>query len=163
MFEPTVMFFEMTNSPATFQTMVNELFKDLINEDLVAVYMDNILIYGGENEEQQSKIIWRMLQICHENDLFLKGEKCEFYKKEMAFLGMIITPDRVKMDPKKVKSILEWPQPKNVTDVQSFLGLANYYRRFVEGFSGLAHGLHELLKKINSGSGQKTSSSHSNT
>lgn len=65
----------------------------------------------------------------------------------MAFLGMIITPDGVKMDPKKVKSILEWPQPKNVTDVQSFLGLANYYRCFVEGFSGLVHGLHELLKK----------------
>lgn len=146
-FEPVVMFFGLTNSPATFQAMMNEVFKPLVDANELIVYMDNIFIYTGKNEEEQSEIILKVLEICEQNDLFLKHEKCDWFKTEMKALGMIVTTKGVKMDPEKLEGIAKWPIPRNVTEVQAFLGMCNYYRRFIVDFSDIAHPLHDILKK----------------
>ncbi|KAF7783141.1 hypothetical protein Agabi119p4_2517 [Agaricus bisporus var. burnettii] len=145
-FEPTVMFFGLTNSPATFQTMMNELFRDLVNTGKVAVFIDDILI-GMDNEEEHDKVVEEVLQRLMDNDLFAKPEKCEWKRSEMGFLGCIIGRNGIKMEERKVKDVVEWPTPKCVKDVQRFLGLANYYRRFIEKFASIAKPLHALTKK----------------
>lgn len=127
--------------------MMNELFKDMIDENEIIVYMDNIFVYAGHDMKEQSEIIRKVLKICHYNDLYLKYEKCDWFETEIKALGMIVTVDGVKMDLEKLTGIAEWPVPKNVTDVQSFLGMCNYHRRFIEGFSNIANALHTILKK----------------
>ena len=122
-FKPLVMFFGLCNSPATFQTMMNELFKDMPN---VVVYIDDILIFT-KNEVGHDAIVLEVLKCLKDNDLFLKPEKCHFKVREVEMLGLIIGPEGIKMDPSKVKAIVDWPYPKKVKEVQSFLGLANYY------------------------------------
>jgi transposase InsO family protein len=146
LYEPTVMFFGMTNSPATFQTMMNHILKDLINEGKVAVYLDDILIFTKDLNEHR-KIVSRVLQILRENKLSLKPQKCEFEKEEMRYLGMIIGHGEVRMDHAKVAAVAKWPTPKNKKEVQQFLGFANYYRRFIKGFSGIAKPLTSLTGK----------------
>jgi RNase H-like domain found in reverse transcriptase/Reverse transcriptase (RNA-dependent DNA polymerase)/Integrase zinc binding domain len=143
LFEPTVMFFGLTNSPATFQTMMNHILRDLIGEGKVAVYLDDILIFTKDLAEHR-EIIRRVLQILRENKLSLKPQKCEFEREEMKYLGMIIGRGEVRMDPAKVTAVGKWPTPKNKKEVQQFLGFANYYRRFIRGFSGVARPLTAL-------------------
>lgn len=126
LYEPTVMFFGMTNSPATFQSMMNELFKDLIDGGHVVIYMDDILIFT-ETMEQHNILIRQVLQRLYDNDLFLKPEKCSFRQDKIEYLGLIISYDRIKMDPGKVAAIAEWPIPRRVKEVQSFLGFTNFY------------------------------------
>ena len=82
-----------------------------------------------------------------ENDLYVKPEKCKWKVKEVEFLGIVIGPEGIKIEKVKVKGVLEWPTPKCVKDIQKFLGLANYYRRFIEGFATVARPLHNLVKK----------------
>jgi Reverse transcriptase (RNA-dependent DNA polymerase) len=127
LFEPTVMFFGLTNSPATFQTMMNHILRDLINEGKVAVYLDDILIFTKDLTEHR-EVVSRVLQILRENKLSLKPQKCEFEKEEMKYLGMIIGHGEVRMDQAKVAAVGKWPTPKNKKEVQQFLGFANYYR-----------------------------------
>jgi hypothetical protein len=146
LFEPTVMFFGLTNSPATFQTMMNEIFQDLIWTKKVIVYMDDILIYAKTINEVRA-ITREVLEILRRNKLFLKPEKCIFEKKQIEYLGMIISENRVEMDPIKVAGVSEWPIPKTLKEVRSFLGFLNFYRRFVEGFAEIAHPLNDLMKK----------------
>jgi Reverse transcriptase (RNA-dependent DNA polymerase)/RNase H-like domain found in reverse transcriptase len=146
LFEPTVMFFGLTNSPATFQTMMNHILRDLINEGKVVVYLDDILIFTKDLIEHR-KIVNRVLQVLRENKLSLKPQKCEFEKEEMRYLGMIIGRGEVQMDPAKVAAVGKWPTPKNKKEVQQFLGFANYYRRFIKGFSGIAKPLTILTGK----------------
>lgn len=143
LFEPTVMFFGLTNSPATFQAMMNEIFRELISEGVVVVYLDDILIFT-ETMEEHIKIVRRVLQILKDNNLYLKPEKCHFHRTELDYLGYKISHDTVAMDPIKVKGVVEWPVPKNKKELQSFLGFVNYYRRFIRDFSELAHPLHRL-------------------
>jgi Reverse transcriptase (RNA-dependent DNA polymerase) len=143
-FEPLVMFFGMTNSPSTFQNMMNDIMKDLIDHGVVIVFIDDILIYM-ETEEGHDNIVREVLQKLWENNLYLKAEKCIFKAWEIEFLGMIIGPDGIKMDPIKITAITSWPIPKHVKDVQAFLGLANFYRRFVYNFSCVATPLHLLM------------------
>ena len=131
------MFFSLTNSPATFQTMMNHILRDLINEGKVAVYLDDILIFTKDLTEHR-EIVSRVLQILQENKLSLKPQKCKFEKEEMKYLGMIIGHRKVRMDPVKVVAVADWPILKNKKEVQQFLGFANYYRRFIRGFSGIA-------------------------
>lgn len=88
-----------------------------------------------------------VLVLVGENDLFLKAKKCVFKAHKVEFLGMIIGPDRIKMDPIKINAIMSWPMPQCVKDVQAFLGLANFYRRFVYNFSKIASPLHWLTRK----------------
>jgi len=125
-FEPTVMFFGLTNSPATFQAMMNELLRDLINTGKVAVFIDDVIV-GMETEEGHDKLVAEVVKRLEENDLYVKPEKCKWKVKEVEFLGVIIGPEGIKMEEEKVKEVLEWPTPKCVKDIQKFLGLVNYY------------------------------------
>ena len=128
LFEPLVMFFGLTNSPATFQTMMNDLFRVLIDEGVVSIYIDDILIHTESLEEHRS-VTKRVLEILQQNHLCLKAEKCEFEKDRIEYLGLIISPGKIEMDPVKVAGVANWPAPTNITEVQSFLGSVNFYRR----------------------------------
>ena len=136
-FEPTVMFFGLMNSPATFQAMMNELLRDLINMGKVAVFIDDVIV-GTEKEEGHDELVVEVIKRLEENDLYVKPEKCKWKVKEVEFLGVVIGPEGIKIEEEKVKGILEWPTPKCVKDVQKFLELANYYRWFIEGFVTVA-------------------------
>jgi len=125
-FEPMVMFFRLMNSPATFQAMMNELLRDLINTGKVAVFIDDVIV-GTETEEGHDELVAEVIRRLEENDLYVKLEKCKWKVREVGFLGVVIGPDRIKMEEEKVKGVLEWLTPKCVKEVQKFLGLANYY------------------------------------
>ena len=145
-FEPTVMFFGLTNSPATFQAMMNELLRDLINTEKVVVFIDDVIV-GMEAEEGHDELVAEVIKRLEENDLYVNPEKCKWKVREVEFLGVVIGPEGIKMEKEKVKGVLEWPMPKCVKDIQKFLGLANYYCRFIEGFATVARPLHDLVKK----------------
>jgi len=141
-----VMFFGLTNSPATFQATMNELLRDLINTGKVATFIDDIII-GTEMEEGHDKIVAEVIRRLEENNLYVKLEKCKWKVREVRFLGVVIGSEGIKMEKEKVKEVLEWPTPKCVKDVQKFLELANYYCRFIEGFAFIARPLHDIVKK----------------
>ena len=145
-FEPMVMFFGLTNSPATFQAMMNKLLRDLINTGKVAAFIDDVII-GTEIEEGHDELVAEVIKRLEENNLYVKPEKCRWKVREVGFLGVVIGLERIKMEEEKVKGVLEWPMPKYVKDVQKFLGLANYYRQFIEGFVSIARSLHDMVKK----------------
>ena len=107
-FEPLVMFFRMTNSPPTFQGMMNNILKEEIDRGVLIVFIDDILIFM-ENEEGHDENVKEVLRKLKENDLFLKAEKCIFGAEEIEFLGLLIGPDGIKMDPIKVEAITSWP------------------------------------------------------
>ena len=145
-FEPTVMFFGLMNSPATFQAMMNKLLRDLINTGKVAVFIDDVIV-GTEMEEGHDELVAEVVKRLEKNDLYVKPEKCKWKVREVEFLGVVIGLEGIKMEEEKVKGVLEWLTPKCVKDVQKFLGLANYYRWFIEGFAMVARPLHDLVKK----------------
>ncbi|SJL01030.1 uncharacterized protein ARMOST_04346 [Armillaria ostoyae] len=146
LFEPLVMFFGLTNSPATFQTMMNDIFKDMIAKGQVTVYLDDILIFSKTREEHR-KIVCKVMQLLKENDLFLKAEKCEFKVLETEYLGVIISEGEIRMDPVKVAGIMNWPTPTKKQEVQSFLGFTNFYQRFIKNYSKKAKALTQLTGK----------------
>jgi len=133
-FEPTVMFFGMTNSPAIFQAMMNKILRDMINEGKVAAFVDNVLV-GTETEERHDEIVEEVLRRLEENDLYVKPEKYVWKVKKNGFLGVVIGPSGIEMEKEKVDGVLSWPEPRNMKDVRKFLGLANYYRRFIKDFA----------------------------
>jgi hypothetical protein len=120
LFEPLVMFFGLTNSPATFQTMMNDIFHIEIKQGHVLIYLDDILILDRELD-QHHKHVREVIQQLRENQLYLKPEKCEFDQTEIEYLGVIVGNRQVRMDPVKVAGIAEWPTPTCKQDVQSFL------------------------------------------
>ena len=136
-FEPTVMFFGITNSLVTFQTMINELLRDLINKGKVVAFVDNVSV-ETETEEGHDEIVEEILRRLEENNLYIKPEKCVWKVKKIGFLKVIIGPNGIEMEAEKVDGVLNWPQPKNMKDVRKFLGLANYYRRFIKDFVQVA-------------------------
>ena len=142
-YEPLVMFFGLCNSPAMFQTMMNNIFHDM---PAVIVYIDDILIFT-KTEEGHNEIVIEVLRRPKENNLFVKPGKCFFKVREVEMLSLIFGPDGIKMDLKKVEAITAWPVPTKVKEVQSFLGLANFYRCFVNNFSKVGKPLHELTCK----------------
>ena len=129
-FEPTVMFFGLTNSPATFQTIVNELLRDLINTRKGVVFIDNVIV-RMEDKEGYDELVAEIIKRLEENDLYIKLEKYKWKVREVGFLGVVIRLEEIKMEEEKVKGVLDWPIPKYVKDVQKFLGLANYYYQFI--------------------------------
>ena len=143
LFEPLVMFFGLTNSPATFQTMMNDIFREEIAEGWVVIYMDDILVFSKDKKEHQEQVK-RILKKLRQHQLSLKAEKCYFEKEEIEFLGLIITETGIQMDPHKVKAITEWPTPTTKRELQQFLGFVNFYRRFVKGFAKIAKPLTKL-------------------
>lgn len=126
LFEPTVMFFGLCNSPPTFQAFINDLCSDFIDEGWLIVYMDDILVFT-DSEEKHEKCIQRLLQCLQENDLFLKPEKCKFHTKEIEFLGLIASHNHLAMDPVKLDGIKTWPIPTTVKGVRAFIGFGNFY------------------------------------
>jgi len=146
LFEPLVMFFGLCNSPATFQTMMDNIFDDLITEGVVVVYLDDILIFTETLEEHQ-RVTRRVMELLWKHNLFLKPEKCKFEKTEVEYLRVNISQNSIKMDTVKVAGVTEWPTPSNRKEVQSFLGFTNFYRRFIQGLSHLACPLFDLTWK----------------
>ena len=124
LFEPTVMFFGLCNAPATFQAFVNTIFKELIHRDVVVIYLDDILIFSRDQHSHR-QVVQEVMRILKDNQLYLKPQKCEFEVSTVKYLGHIIGNGEVRMDPKKADAVRDWPVPKNVHEVQQFLGLGN--------------------------------------
>ena len=144
-YEFLVMPFGLTNAPAASMDLMNRVFHDYLDE-FVIVFVDDILIYS-DNEVQHEEHLRKALEILRKNKLYAKFSKCDFWMKEVLFLGHIISKDGVAVDPSKVAAVMDWEQPKSVTEVRSFLGLAGYYRRFIKDFSTIAIPLTSLTKK----------------
>jgi len=123
-FEPTVMFFRMTNLLASFQAMMNEIFRDLINKGKVTVFVDNVLV-GTETKEGHDEIMEEILRRLEENNLHVKPEKYVWKVRKIRFIGVVKGPNGIEMEKEKVDRILSWPEPKNMKDIRKFLGLAN--------------------------------------
>jgi len=145
-FEPTVIFFRMTNLPAIFQVMMNKILRDLINKGKVAVFVDDVLV-EMEIKEGHNEIVEKILRRLEENDLYVKLEKCVWKVRKIRFLGVIIGPNKIEMEKRKVNRVLSWPEPKNVKNIRKFLGLANYYRRFIKDFAQVARPMNVLTRK----------------
>ena len=144
-FEYKIMPFGLTNAPATFQHLMNDVLRDFL-DDFAIVYLDDILIYSRSLDEHK-RHVRLVLERLRANGLFAKPEKCAFHQTEIEYLGYLVSSDGVKMDPKKVSAIVDWPEPTNVTQLQAFLGFANFYRRFILNYSKIATPLTRLLKK----------------
>jgi len=126
--------------------MMNDLLRDLVVEEKVAVFIDDVMI-ATEMEEGHDEIVEEVLRRLEENNLFVKLEKCMWKIKEVGFLGVIIGEDGVRMEKEKVQKVIEWLVLRSVKDVQKFLGLENYYRWFVKDFAKIAKPLHEITRK----------------
>jgi hypothetical protein len=141
-YEYLVMPFGLTNAPAVFQALVNDLLRDMIDK-FVFVYLDDILIFSRnlvEHVTHVRSVLRRLL----DNSLFVKAEKCEFHAPSVTFLGYIIAKDSLQMDPAKVSAVTSWATPETRKQLQRFLGFANFYRRFIRGFSSIASPLSAL-------------------
>jgi hypothetical protein len=134
LYEYTVMSFGLTNASAYFMYMMNKIFMEYLDK-FVVVFINDILVYSkseGEHEEHR---------------LYAKLSMCEFWMKQVAFLGHVISKGGISVDPSKVQDVLSWNAPTSVGDIQSFLGLARYYQKFIEGFLKISKPMTELLKK----------------
>ena len=155
LFEPVVMFFGLTNSPATFQTMMNMIFQPLTRIGVFSIYMDNGCIHTkplpGETHKQHvarhRKYIHEAFNTLKAFDLYLKLEKCAFEQDQIEFLRVTIGKGTIQMDPSKISAVEKWPTPQNPTDIRAFLGFTGYYRYFIEKYSLLARPLLDLTKK----------------
>ena len=145
-FEPTVMFFRLTNSLVMFQTMMNKILWDLINTGEVVSFIDDVIV-EIEGEEGYNEVVEEVVRRLTENDLYVKPEKGKWKVKEVGFLEVVIGPERIKMEEEKIKGVLDWPTLKGVKDVQKFLGLINYYQQFIKDFTIIARPLHDMVKK----------------
>jgi hypothetical protein len=145
LYEYTVMSFGLINAPAYFMYLMNKVFGEFLDK-FVVVFIDDILIFS-KTEEEQAEHIRLVLQKLREHKLYAKRSKCEFWLKEISFLGHVVSNGGIVVDPGKVQDVLNWKPPTNVSEIRSFLGLARYYRRFIEGFSKLAKPMTALLEK----------------
>ena len=137
--------FGLTNAPAYFMSMMNKVFMEFLDK-FVVVFIDDILIYS-KNEEEHKEHLRLVLEKLREHQLYAKFSKCEFWLKEVGFLGHVISGEGIAVDPSKVEAVTEWKAPTSVGEISSFLGLAGYYWRFIENFSKIAKPMTELLKK----------------
>ncbi|KAI5085992.1 hypothetical protein C0J45_23069, partial [Silurus meridionalis] len=147
-YEYLVMPFGLTNAPAVFQALVNEVLRDMLNT-FVFVYLDDILIFSRSMDEhirQVRQVLERLLK----NGLYVKPEKCEFHTSQTSFLGYLLSAGNIRMDPARVQAIRDWPTPTSRRHLQRFLGFANFYRRFVKGYSSVAAPLHLLTSSLRS-------------
>jgi hypothetical protein len=137
--------FGLTNAPAMFMDLMNRVFRPYLDQ-YVVVFIDDILVYSNSHleHEQHLRVV---LQTLRENQLYAKLDKCEFWLKEVVFLGHVISAEGIFVDPRKVDAVLKWERPTNVKEIRSFLGLAGYYQRFIEGFSTIASPLTKLTHK----------------
>ncbi|TKC13482.1 hypothetical protein FA727_23570 [Robertmurraya kyonggiensis] len=145
LYEYLVMSFGLTNAPANFMYLMNKVFMEYLDK-FVVVFIDDIMVFS-KNEEEHEEHLRLVLQKLREHQLYAKFSKCEFWLKEVSFLGHVITDGGIMVDPSKVQDVLNWKPPQSVAEIRSFLGLAGYYRRFIEGFSKIAKPMTLLLEK----------------
>ena len=144
-FKWLVMPLGLTNAPAAFQGLMNDILRECL-DCFASAFLDDIIIYSHTLEEHKRHVT-EVLERLRKAGLYLKRKKCQFHKTEVEFLGVIISHGTIRMDPAKVKAITDWPTPTRVKEVQAFLGLTNFYRRFIWNYSGRLLGLTTLLKK----------------
>ena len=144
-YEFLVMPFGLTNAPTTFMDLMNCVFRPYLDK-FVIVFIDDILVYSSSREEH-AKHLRIVLQTLREHQLYAKFIKCQFCLDRVAFLRHVVSAKGISVDPQKIEAIVDWKQPTNVTEVRSFLGLAGYYRKFIEGFSKIATPLTKLTRK----------------
>ena len=140
------MFFGLTNFLAIFQTMMNKILCNLINTGKVESFIDDVIV-GTEKEEGYNEIVEEIVKRLAENDLYVKLEKCKWKIIEVEFLEVVIILEEIKIEEEKVKGVLDWPNPKEVKDIQKFLELANYYWQFIKDFIFIVKLLYDLVKK----------------
>ncbi|KAL0546071.1 hypothetical protein IC582_015976 [Cucumis melo] len=140
-----VMSFGLTNAPAIFMDLMNRVFREFL-DTFVIVFIDDILIYS-KTEAEHEEHLRMVLQTLRDNKLYAKFSKCEFWLKQVSFLGHVVSKAGVSVDPAKIEAVTGWTRPSTVSEVRSFLGLAGYYRRFVENFSRIATPLTQLTRK----------------
>ncbi|KAF8684327.1 hypothetical protein RHS04_01435 [Rhizoctonia solani] len=145
LYKSLVMTFGLTNTPASFQHFMNDLFKDLLDV-CVIIYLDDILIYL-KDDVTHTQHVHEVLRRLMENQLFCKASKCTFHVTLVEYLGIIVSDKGFSLDKLKIQAVQEWPTPTKVKEVQSFLGFANFLRQFVANFSHMARPLHNLVKK----------------
>ena len=136
----------MMNLPAIFQVIINEILRDLINKGKVTVFIDDVLV-GTETEEGHDKIVEEILKRLEKNNLYVKPEKCVQKAKKIEFLGVIIGPNGIEMEVKKVEGVLGWPESKNMKNIRKSLGLTNYYRMFIKDFAQVEKPINVLIRK----------------
>ncbi|XP_052734270.1 uncharacterized protein LOC128196752 [Vigna angularis] len=144
-YEYVVMPFGVTNAPAIFMDYMNRIFRPFLDK-FVVVFIDDILVYSKTREEHEDHLR-AVLEVLRERRLYAKLSKCEFWMEEVLFLGHVISAGEISVDPAKVQAVLQWERPKTVTEVRSFVGLAGYYRRFIEDFSRIVAPLTQLTRK----------------
>jgi hypothetical protein len=144
-YEFLVMPFGLTNAPVVFMDLMNRFFQPYLDKFMV-VFINNILVYSKSYLEHEQHLR-QILMTLREHRLYAKLSKCEFWLKEVIFLGHIISAEGISVDPRKVEAVLKWERPINITEIRSFLGLAGYYRRFIEGFSTIAIPMTRLTQK----------------
>ena len=142
-YEFLVMSFGLTNAPAAFMDLMNHVFRPYVDQ-FVVVFIDDILVYSKDREDHDTHLRV-VLETLRKEHLYEKLSKCEFWFREVSFLGHVVSKEGIQVDPKKIEVIIEWKPPRNVTEVHSFLGLVGYYRRFVKGFSMTAGPMTRLL------------------
>jgi hypothetical protein len=144
-YEFTVMPFGLTNAPATFQSVMNSILSPFLDR-FVLVYLDDILIYSKSVAEHMEHLR-TVLSVLREHKFYCKRSKCDFVAKQVEYLGHLLTPHGIMVDPRKVVAIQDWPTPLNVSQLRGFLGLTQYYDTFMNRFADVAYPLTELLKK----------------
>ena len=140
-----VMPFGLTNGPATFQRFMNDIFSDLLDVHVI-IYLDDILIYSDDPAEHK-KHVREVLRRLQKHGLYARPDKCLFSRDSVEYLGFILSKEGLKMDPSKVQTIQDWPEPRKIKDIQSFLGFANFYRRFISDYSDIVVPLTRLTRK----------------
>jgi hypothetical protein len=144
-YEFMVLPFGLTNAPATFMRLMNDVFRPFLDE-FVIIYLDDILVYSKKLNEHRAHL-QKVLDALRKHQLYAKASKCALFQTQVDFLGHVVSGNGIEPDPKKIEAVTSWPKPKTVTELRSFLGLANFYRRFVQGFSKITAPLNDLLKK----------------
>lgn len=139
--------FGLCNAPATFQRLMNDIFRPYLDR-FVCVYLDDIIIYSKTLEEHESHVK-TVLSVLRKHRLFAKRSKCEFFQESMGYLGHVVSSGGISPDPEKIAAVKNWRTPRNVKGIQSFLGITGYYRKFIEGFSKIAKPLTDLTSKKN--------------